>query len=122
MKRLRRAGAPASVLLLLSACLADRRPATSQPPMPTPTPRVATPSQAPPPAAAVPPQPTPASTPSRRYLEILKLKQSGVSDEVLLEKIRAENLPYTLNTTEILELRQAGVSEEVVEAMLRSGR
>jgi hypothetical protein len=52
----------------------------------------------------------------------LRLKQSGLSDEFILNKVRSENLSYQLTTAEILELRAAGVSETVLEAMLRSGQ
>jgi hypothetical protein len=87
---------------------------TSAAPPPTPAP--------PPPAAAVPAQPTlPPSSSSRPYLEILKLQESGATEQQLLDKIRRDNVRYQLTTAEILELRQAGVSETVVAAMLRSG-
>jgi hypothetical protein len=117
---------PGGVLLALAACPtastpkstpSQSRPAvspTAAPPMPTPEP--------PPPAAAVPAQPAAVSASPRPYLAILKLQQSGASQEELLQKVQAENVRFDLTTAEILELRQAGVSETVVGAMLRSGR
>jgi hypothetical protein len=83
------------------------------------------PAPAPPPAAAVPPQPVVASTapaPARPYQDILRLKQAGLSDDFLLNKIRTENVNYQMSTSDILELRNAGVSETVLAAMLRSGQ
>ena len=75
-------------------------------------------------SAAVPPV-APALTivaPPRPYQDILKLKQAGLSDEFLLNKIRADNVPYQLTTPEIVELRTAGISETVLQEMMRSGQ
>ncbi len=58
----------------------------------------------------------------RPYQDIIKLKQSGLSDEFLLNKIRTENVNYQLATSEIVALRQAGLPEAVIEAMMRSGQ
>ncbi|HTO89409.1 MAG TPA: hypothetical protein VMR54_17960 [Thermoanaerobaculia bacterium] len=119
---------PSGALLLLAACSQGSPPGAAPPagghaaaPAPTSTAPSPTPAP-PPPAAAVPAQPTvPASSSSRPYLEILKLQESGATEQQLLDKIRAENVRYRLTTAEVLELRQAGVSEAVVAAMLRSG-
>ena len=50
------------------------------------------------------------------------MKQAGLSDEFLLNKIRTDNVPYQLTTREIVELRGAGVTEPVLQAMMRSGQ
>ena len=96
------------------------------PPAPAVAPAAPVPLEpAPPPAAAVPSQPpAPVAAPmtARPYQDVLKLKQAGLSDEFILNKVRSENVNYSLNTTEIVELRSAGVSETVLEAMLRSGQ
>jgi hypothetical protein len=100
---------------------------TSPPPQPTvpPPPRGYEPAAAAPApvplAAAVPAQP-PSGVALRPHEDILKLKQAGLSDEFLLNKIRSDNVRYPLTTADILELRSAGVSESVLEAMLRSGQ
>ncbi|MEO8431838.1 MAG: hypothetical protein ABI592_10050, partial [Acidobacteriota bacterium] len=52
----------------------------------------------------------------------LKLKQAGLTDEFILNKVRTEDVNYQLTTNEILELRAAGVSERVLETMLHSGQ
>ncbi|MFN2387329.1 MAG: hypothetical protein ABR576_13765 [Thermoanaerobaculia bacterium] len=76
-----------------------------------------------PPAAAVPDQASPPpAVAARPHHDILKLKQAGLSDEFILNKIRTENVNYQLTTSEILELRSAGFSEGVLEEMLRSGK
>ena len=66
-------------------------------------------------------QQVPTPGPDAPYLEILRLQQSGASEDALLAKVRAGKVRYNLTTAQILELRQAGVSEAVVAAMLRSG-
>jgi len=86
----------------------------------TPTPRPSPPR----PADLVPEQPyrgTPAAEESP-YLDILRRKEAGASDEELLEKIRAERTLYSLTTSDMQKLRAAGVSSRVIEAMLQSGR
>lgn len=59
---------------------------------------------------------------NRPYAEIVRLRESGQSNEALLEKVRNENVFYSLSIFEIQKLRAAGVSEPVIEAMLASGR
>lgn len=117
---------PGAFLLALSAALlAACASQTAAPPRPpaTPTPTPAG-KPAPPPAAVVPDQPfrgTPVAT-NRPYAEIVRLRENGQSNEALLEKVRNENVFYSLSTFEIQKLRAAGVSEQVIEAMLASGR
>jgi hypothetical protein len=108
-------------------------PAPPNPPPPTPLalnippqPPAGSPASAPL-AAAVPDQPAialdaPSAPPARPYRSILKLKQEGLSDEFILNKIRTDNVNYQLTTAEILELRAAGISETILQAMLRSGQ
>ena len=86
----------------------------------TPTPAVTAPR----PAVVVPDQSyfgTPAAS-EKPYVEILRMKQAGASDEKLLEKIAAEKKIYSMSLEEIQKLRGAGVSSAVIEAMLQSGR
>ena len=98
-------------------------PAPPPPPQPTAAPASASAALAPPPpAAAVPPQPLALSATPRPHQDIIRLKQSGLSDEFLLNKIRNENVNYQLTTSDILDLRVAGLSETLIEAMMRSGQ
>lgn len=75
-------------------------------------------------AAAPAPALTPlvALAPPRPYHDILKLKQAGLTDEFILNKVRTDNVNYQLATSEIVELRSAGISETILEAMMRSGQ
>jgi hypothetical protein len=63
----------------------------------------------------------PSAFTARPYQDILKLKQAGLTDEFILNKVRTDNIPYQLTTPEIVELRNAGISENVLQAMMRSG-
>jgi hypothetical protein len=125
-----------TVLLGASLTLAACKSAGAPPAPGQPSPGAGVPPAAPNPAPA-PPQPvitpvTPvpmappsaamAPAPSRPYQDILKLKQAGLTDEFLLNKVRTENVPYQLTTPEIVELRTAGISENVLQAMMRSGQ
>ena len=87
-----------------------------------PTPTV--PPTPPSPSEIVPDQPyrgTPVPS-EKAYLEILRLKQAGATDEKLLEKISSEGKAYPMTLGQMQELKAAGVSSAVIEAMLRSGR
>lgn len=79
-------------------------------------------SAVPPPAASVPPQPAAPVVYARPYQDVLKLKQAGLSDDFILNKVRTEGVNYGLTTSEILELRSAGLSEAVLGEMMRSGQ
>jgi len=91
-------------------------------------PKAAAPAGSVPLAAAVPDQPViaagdePPSAPARPYREILELKKTGAADDVILNKVRTDNVNYRLTTAEVIELRGAGLSETILEAMLRSGQ
>jgi hypothetical protein len=127
------APAPSPPTTPTTGAAASPSPAPAPPPAPYVTPAAppqpaappadaSAPLGSPPPAAAVPPQPpAPVSAP-RPYQDVIRLKQSGLSDEFLLNKIRTENIQYQLTTVDILDLRAAGISETVVEAMMRSGQ
>jgi hypothetical protein len=99
-------------------------PPAPAPPQPVVTPVTPVPT-APPSAPALetslasPPAPV---APSRPYQDILKLKQAGLTDEFILNKVHTDNIPYQLTTSEIVELRNAGISENVLQAMMRSGQ
>lgn len=50
--------------------------------------------------------------------EVMKLVRAGVTEEVVIAKIKRYNKPFDLNTDEILELKKAGVSDIVVRYLL----
>jgi hypothetical protein len=114
-------GAALAALLCACASRTTTTGAAAGAPAPTATPA---PNPSPAPAARVPDQPyvgTPRPV-EQRYLEIIRLKNRGQTNEELLAKVLRENVVYSLSTFDIQKLRAAGVSEEVIAAMLASGR
>lgn len=90
-------------------------------PTPAPSPGGDTQSGTPPMAASAAVAPAPIPLP-RPYVDVLRLKQAGMSDQFLLNKVRTENVRYDLTTDEIVQLRNAGLPETVIEAMRASGQ
>lgn len=54
--------------------------------------------------------------------DVLKLKNTGLGDDIILSFIQKRNLDYALLTDDIVSLKQQGVSSEVINAMLASGK
>lgn len=52
--------------------------------------------------------------------EIVKMSKSGISDPVLVEKIRAEGVAVRPTADHIESLKNEGVSDEVVKAMINA--
>jgi hypothetical protein len=75
-------------------------------------------------AAATPVQVTAVATSqagrSMSNLDVIALKEAGVSDELLLAKIRNSDAEYRLDTEDLIALKRAKVSEAVIQAMIES--
>jgi hypothetical protein len=54
--------------------------------------------------------------------DLIELSNAGLSDDVLVALIEADNTSFNLDAPKILELRTAGISERVITAMIKSGR
>jgi hypothetical protein len=131
--------------LTLAACSSAGTGRAAPPGQPSPgtggaPPAAPNPAPAPPAPVVTPVTPVPTAPPSapaletslasspapvagaRPYQDILKLKQAGLTDEFILNKVRTDNIPYQLTTSEIGELRSGGISENVLQAMMRSGQ
>lgn len=54
--------------------------------------------------------------------DIIKLSQSGISDEVIIAYIRENAISYHLREGQVRRLREAGVSRRVIYYMKESGR
>jgi hypothetical protein len=72
-----------------------------------------------PPASA---QPTvTAKVPSGEPLtnaDVLKMKDAGLGDQLIVDKINSAPAKYDLNTDDLLALKKAGVSDAVIQAMI----
>jgi hypothetical protein len=64
------------------------------------------------------PQELPRSAVTLTLEDVLKLVRSGVSEEVIVARIKRFNKPFDLNPDEILELKRGGVSDTVVKFLL----
>lgn len=68
------------------------------------------------------PRPAPESQEKLGISDIVVLAQAGVSDTVIIEKIRRTGSVFTLSAEEVGALRQEGVSAKVVNYMLNTKR
>ncbi len=72
-------------------------------------------------AAAIPPLRGAQTGESRAPLsleEVVKLSQSGFSEELIITKIKKNGKPFDLSTEELFELKKAGVSDNVIKYLL----
>jgi len=54
--------------------------------------------------------------------DIVKLKEAGLTEELIIEKISSSPANYRLETDNIIALKKAGVSDAVITAMIRAGQ
>jgi hypothetical protein len=50
--------------------------------------------------------------------EVLQLSQAGLSEDVIVAKIKNHGKPFDLTTTQLLQLKKAGVSDNIIKFML----
>jgi len=77
-------------------------------------------------ASATPPQVAPAQRPLSgsplTNADILKLKGAGLSDQFLIDKIKASPANYHLDVDDLVELKKAGIPEAVIDAMIQASQ
>jgi hypothetical protein len=54
--------------------------------------------------------------------DVLRLKNAGLGDQLIVGKIKASPADYHLDTNDIIELKRAGLSEAVIGAMLEASQ
>jgi len=54
--------------------------------------------------------------------DILKLKEAGLSDDLIIAKIKASGADYNLGVDDLLELKKATVSDGIVATMLEASK
>lgn len=67
--------------------------------------------------------PPPAVTLSGKLMtndDVLALKSAGLSDDLVVSKIRSSPAKYTLNTEDLIALKRANLSEVVIAAMIEA--
>ena len=50
--------------------------------------------------------------------DIIKLSKAGISDDTIIEQIRAKHQSFDLSTDQLLQLKEARVSERVIQVMI----
>ena len=54
--------------------------------------------------------------------DVVKLKDAGLGESVIIEKIKASRASYLLDTTDLIELKHAGLSDAVIGAMIQASQ
>ncbi len=57
--------------------------------------------------------------PPLSILEVIRMSQAGLSDNLIIAKIDESGARYNLSAQDMIDLRRSGVSERVIEHMLR---
>ena len=50
--------------------------------------------------------------------DVIKMVQAGISDEVIIARLRQNNRPFDLSADELIRLKKANVSDSIVKVML----
>ncbi|MGJ5816191.1 hypothetical protein [Paludibaculum fermentans] len=72
-------------------------------------------------AAPVPAQSAPAGSALTNH-NVLELKKAGLSDDLIVAKIRASRGDYRLDTDDLIALKKAGLPDAAIRAMLEAAR
>lgn len=75
---------------------------------------------APPAAPAGAPKP-PSGTPLTNA-DVIKLKGAGLSDNLIVDKIKSTPANFRLDTSDLVELKQAGLSDALISAMIQASQ
>ena len=52
--------------------------------------------------------------------DVLKLKEAGLSEQLILDKIKSSASTFTLDTDDLLALKKAGLSDSIISAMIQA--
>lgn len=67
---------------------------------------------------AQPPTPTPKPPVESGVDKVLGMKEAGLSDALIITRLRKDNKPYDLTTEEMKRLKQTGLSDAVLQVMM----
>jgi hypothetical protein len=54
--------------------------------------------------------------------DVIKLKDAGLSDDLIIDKIKGSPAGYRLDTNDMIELKKSGLSEPIIGAMLQASQ
>jgi hypothetical protein len=60
--------------------------------------------------------------PSMTNADVLALKEAGISEEVIVSKIKSSPAKFALETADLITLKKAGVSDAIIAAMLEASK
>jgi hypothetical protein len=63
---------------------------------------------------------TPKSGTALSNADVLKLKEAGLSEQLILDKIKSTASTFTLDTDDLLALKKAGLSDAIISAMIQA--
>ena len=64
----------------------------------------------------------PAAGAALTHADVLKLKSAGLSEQVIVDKIKSSPAQYHLDTDDILQLKHAGLSDGIISAMIHASQ
>jgi hypothetical protein len=67
--------------------------------------------------APAPPAP---SGPKLTNGDILRMKEAGIGDDVVVSKIKTSGADYKVGVDDLLELKKAGLSDNIITAMIEA--
>jgi hypothetical protein len=70
--------------------------------------------------AAAPPAPKPVSGNPLTNEDILKLKDAGLSEQLIVDKIMSSPAQYRLEADDLVALKKAGISDAIIAAMMHA--
>jgi len=54
--------------------------------------------------------------------DVLKLKEAGLSEQIIIDKINVSPAQFHLDTDDLLQLKQAGLSDGIISAMIHASQ
>lgn len=60
--------------------------------------------------------------PKLTNVDVLKLKEAGLSEDLIVAKVKGSGADYSLGVDDLLELKKAGLSDSIIHAMLDASK
>ena len=67
-------------------------------------------------------RPAPALGSALTNADVVKLKEAGISEQLIIDKIKASHAQYRLDTNDLLQLREAGLTDTIISAMIQASQ
>ena len=67
-------------------------------------------------------RPAPALASALTNTDVLKLKEAGIGEQLIVDKIKVSPAQYRLDTDDLLQLKEAGLADTVISAMIQASQ